>query len=114
MAMKQEANTPVVLTIGAISCFLILVIMFGTEAWFRYEQRNEMDTLWNENPNTWLIDRRDAQKAHIVAPASEDPKTHARHVPIEVAMEEVIKTGGKAPATQPSAEPATAPAARAE
>jgi hypothetical protein len=111
MAMKQEANTALVLTIGGVSCFLILVIMFGTEAWFRYEQRLETDTLWDENPNTWMLDLRGGQLATINAPAAEDPKTHARHVPIDVAMEAIVKSGGQMPATQPAA---TQPAARAE
>ncbi len=50
MAMKQEANTPLILTIGAMSGILILVIMFGVEAWFRHEERAELDIQWDKQP----------------------------------------------------------------
>src|ERR1700753_90557 len=101
MAMNQEANTPVVLTIGGVSRVLILGLMCGTEAWFRSEQRQESDRLWDENPNTWLLDLRGGQLEHVSAAAMEDPKTHARHVPIDVAMKEIVKRNGQLPATQP-------------
>ncbi|HWE02808.1 MAG TPA: hypothetical protein VG326_10405 [Tepidisphaeraceae bacterium] len=96
MAMKQEANTPIVLTIGAVSGLLVLVIYFGVEAWFRQEEKIEMDAQWENSPNTWLIDMRDSQKVHLGG--------------IDAAMKKVVESGGKLPSTQP----ASGPAARAE
>lgn len=97
MAMNQEANTPVVLTIGAVSCFLILVIMFGVEAWFRYEERNILEDQWEQSRNTWLDNLRQPQKASLEAPAANG------HSQIDNAMDLVIKNKGQLPATQPSA-----------
>jgi hypothetical protein len=88
MAMKQEANTPIVLTIGAVSGLLILVIYFGVEAWFRQEEKIELDAQWDRSPNTWLMDIRAGQKAHLTG--------------IDQAMKKVVETGGKLPATQPA------------
>ncbi|HZK82805.1 MAG TPA: hypothetical protein VFC46_17110 [Humisphaera sp.] len=95
MAMKQEANTPIVLTIGAVSGLLILVIYFGVEAWFRQEEKIELDAQWDMSPNTWLMDMRQTQKSHLGG--------------IDEAMKKVVQTGGKLPSTQPAA-----PSARAE
>jgi len=96
MAMKQQANTPIVLTIGAVSGLLVLVIYFGVEAWFRQEEKIEMDAQWELSPNSWLIDLRQGQKAHLNG--------------IDDAMKKVVETGGKLPSTQPAA----GPSARAE
>lgn len=101
MAMKYEANTAIVLTIGAISGILLLVIMFGTEAWFRYEERAELNNQWDQNPNSWLQDIRAKQAANINH-AFTDDDGH-RHVTIDQAMQAVLSTGAKLPATQPSA-----------
>lgn len=96
MAMKQEANAPLILTIGAISGLLILVVMFGVEAWFRHEERTELDSQWDHTPNTWLINLREGQKAHIAG--------------IDGAMKQIVENGGKLPSTQPSSSGATAAA----
>jgi hypothetical protein len=108
MAMNQEANTPMVLTIGAVSCLLILVIMFGVEAWFRNEERNEVVEQWDDNPNTWLEDMRTPQKDRLVAPPSKDPKTNTMHIPIDEAIKLFIESKGELPAA-PATQPATAP-----
>src|SRR5882724_4512762 len=101
MAMNQEANTPVVLTIGAVSALLIVVIMFGVEAWFRYEEREELTRLWNESPDVALVNLRSEQKAHLEVSAV-DPKTNATHIPISDAMKLIVESRGKLPATQPA------------
>jgi hypothetical protein len=101
MAMNQEANTPLVLTIGAVSALLIIVIMFGVEAWFRYEEREELTRLWDESPDVHLIQLRAAQKAHLEE-SRVDPKSNAVHIPIEKAMGAIVESHGKLPATQPA------------
>ena len=37
----QDINVPLILTIGIISTILLVVIVIGTQAWFRYEQQLE-------------------------------------------------------------------------
>ena len=34
MATRQEANVPLLVTIGIVSVTLLLVIIFGLQAWF--------------------------------------------------------------------------------
>jgi hypothetical protein len=68
-----------------------------------------MDALWDQNPNSRLMDLNRDQLEHLTSAAGEDPKTHARHVPIDVAMQAVVKAGGKMPTTEPAAtQPASA------
>lgn len=115
MAMKEEPNTPVIFTIGAISVLLIVVVMFGVEAWFRSEAIAEMDTQWRDNPNTWLNDLREEQTKHITT-VGFNKDEDAWHIGIEQAIREVVKDNGKlpalpAPTTAPTTAPATQPAA---
>jgi hypothetical protein len=129
--MKQEANAPVILTIGAVSAVLVLVVMFGVEAWFRYEERIEQNEQWDQSSNTWLDSSRGPQKARLQAPAGTaddvkkllantwplveqapaEPTTKPAtasaaeqryHIPVEMAMQEMIRNGGQLPATQPA------------
>ena len=125
--MKQEANAPMILTIGAVSAFLVLVTMFGTEAWFRYEQRTEETAQWDKSSNTWLDAGREPQKARLLrsagpveevnaelaktwptAPAVATTKPAAavekqNHLPIDAAMDKIIEMNGQLPTTQPAA-----------
>jgi hypothetical protein len=109
MAMKQEANTPLILTIGAVSSLLVLVVMFGVEAWFRHEEFTEREDQWDTIPNSWLADIRDPQLARLETEGM-DAKTGSHKVNIETAMQAVIANGGKLPTTQPT----TAPSASAQ
>ncbi len=101
MTSKQPANAPLIVTVGAISVMLFVVIMFGIEAWFRYEERLEVDAKWASSPNFSLINLRKAQLDRINT-ASVDPKTGTRAIPIADAMRTLVQTGGKLPSTQPA------------
>lgn len=83
MAMKQEPNAPLILTISAISGLMILVLYFGVEAWFRHEEAVELDTQWKNSPNWELQELRESQRAHLGD--------------IDAAMKKVVETGGKSP-----------------
>lgn len=102
MAMNEGTNSPLILTIGFVSMFMIVVVAIGVEAWFRHEQRAEVDRQWDANRNTWLEDIKDKQKKNL-EDASVDAKTQAKHLPIDQAMKLVVSTYGAAPATQPAA-----------
>lgn len=104
MAMKQEANAPLILTIGAISGLLVLVIAFGVEAWFRHEEISEREDQWDTIPNSWLDDIRSPQLARLENEGV-DAKTGAHKIKIEAAMQDIIARNGKLPATQPASGP---------
>jgi len=133
MAMKQEANSPVIVTIGAVSVVLLVVVIFGIEAWFRSEQQGEENEQFAESRNTWLDAIRDPQKARLESPAGTVdqveaelakhwppaglpteatttapaiPVDKAYHVPLDLAMREIIKNNGQFPA---SPAPTTSP-----
>lgn len=86
MAMKQEANTLMILTIGAISGLMVLVLYFGVEAWFRFEEKGELQMQWDHNPNVWLDTLRATQRAHLAN--------------VDAAIPKVIANGGKTPIVQ--------------
>ena len=95
MAIKQEVNAPLIVTIGVVSGFLLLVVVFGVQAWFVREERDEIADKWREAKNVQLDDLRSAQRAKIESAGG-------TMIPIEKAMQEIVKSGGKLPATQPS------------
>ena len=106
MTSKQPVNAPLILTVGAISVMLLVVIMFGIEAWFRFEERNEIEAKYNQVSAvpTALASLKKAQIDDIERTGpSADGKVH--YVKIEDAMQAIVKSGGKLPATQPSTQP---------
>ena len=106
MTTKQPVNAPLILTVGAISCMLLVVIMFGVEAWFRFEERGEIEAKYNQPVAvpTALASLRQTQLGNIErAGASQDGKQHFAR--IEDTMQAIVKSGGKMPATQPSTQP---------
>ena len=95
MAIKQEVNTPLLLTVGVVSALLLLVIVFGTQAWFVREERDEIAAKWEVARNVQLEELRATQHANI-------HRSGATTVPIDKAIQVLIQTGGKMPATQPA------------
>jgi len=95
VAIKQEVNAPLIVTIGVVSGFLLLVVVFGVQAWFVREERDEIADKWREAKNVQLDDLRSAQRAKIES-------SGGTMIPIEKAMQEIIRSGGKLPATQPA------------
>ena len=91
MAIRQEANTPLIVTIGVVSAILLLVTTFGLEAWFLYEEQHETERKWNESRNLALEEMRDTQREHLTTKAK---------LPIDQAMQQVIsKYATNAPKT---------------
>jgi hypothetical protein len=104
MTSKQPVNAPLILTVGAISCLLLVVIMFGIEAWFRFEERGEIEAKYNLPVKTAMAELKKSQLDNIErAGPSADGKVH--YAKIEDAMQAIVKSGGKMPATQPSTQP---------
>jgi hypothetical protein len=90
MAIKQDVNAPLILTVGVVSGLMLLVIMFGLEAWFGYEETREIDQKWRDNPPTAQLDEIRSGQLAKIGPGMTD------------ARRAVIAGGGKLPATQKS------------
>ena len=101
MAIKQDVNAPLIVTVGIVSGLLLLVIVFGLQAWFVREETAEIQEKWERANYTQLIDLRNEQRAKIGRDGV-DEQTKARTISIDKAKQVVIQTGGKLPATQPA------------
>jgi hypothetical protein len=95
VAIKQDVNAPLLLTVGVVSALLLLVIVFGTQAWFVREERDEIAAKWEVSKNVQLEDLQARERANI---NRNGPTT----IPIDKAMQVIIQTGGKLPTTQPA------------
>ncbi len=87
-AMRQEVNAPLIITVGVLSTLLLVVVMFGTEAWFVKEERDEIAEKWEVSKNEALANLLTEQRANIKG--------------IDAAITQVVQTGGKLPATRPA------------
>jgi hypothetical protein len=65
MAQRQEANVPLLMTIGAIAGFLLIVLAIGVEAWFLREVQHETALTWDNAQVQPLTDQRKEQLARI-------------------------------------------------
>lgn len=101
-AIKQDVNAPLIVTTGIVSGLLLLVIVFGLEAWFVWEERTWTENKWRDFQNTDLIDLRNAQEAKIVQAGFADPEKKRPTIALRDARQLIIQNGGKLPATQPS------------
>jgi hypothetical protein len=97
MAQKEGINTPLVITIGAISAILLAVIAFGVQGWFQYEEQLERDAKWQTMGNTAAPERRAEQLKAISDYRVVDAKKGVVAIPIERAMEIIADNGGKLP-----------------
>jgi len=97
MAIRQEANTPLIVTIGVVSAVLLVVVTFGVEAWFLYEEQRETEHKWNSSRNVALEESRQSQLENIRGKAK---------LPIDEAMKQVVAKGASAAATPAPATPA--------
>ena len=88
MAIKQEVNTAIILTVGAVSVLLLVVIIIGLQAWFTYEERGEIENKWAESRNVQLETIAAAQREKINQRGSTT-------MPVDEAMKVVARQGGK-------------------
>ena len=88
MAIKQEVNTAIILTVGAVSGLLLVVIIVGLQAWFMFEERGEIQEKWAKTKNVQLETTMDAQRNKI-------SQYGATTIPVDEAMKVVAKQGGK-------------------
>ena len=65
MAIKQDVNAPLIVTIGVVSATLLLIAVFGVQAWFFHEEETTLDEKWDLAPNVALIDMKADQNKQI-------------------------------------------------
>ena len=102
MAQREQANVPLLLTIGAVSGFLIIVLAIGVQAWFLREVQQEVATKWDNAPIQPLTDIRLAQQVRINEFRWVDKEKQRIAIPIDQAMKLVAQQQA-APTTQKAA-----------
>jgi hypothetical protein len=99
MAQREQANVPLLLTIGGVSGILIIVLAIGLQAWYLREVQQEVAAKWDNVPIQPLADRRAEQWQRITTYHWVDKDKQRAAIPISEAM----KIVAGAAATQPSA-----------
>src|SRR5436309_778501 len=99
MAQKEGINTPLVIVVAAVSCILLVVIVFAVQGWFQYEEQEELQTKWNDPAmaDTTAADRKAEQLKSISEKHWVDQNKGIATVPIDDAMRIVVENNGKVP-----------------
>src|SRR5688572_21030020 len=101
MAQREQANVPLLLTIGAVSGFLVIVLAMGIQAWFLREVQREVAQKWDNTPLQPITDIRRQQEMNISTYRWVDKDKHRVAIPIDDAMRIVVQRNGTTqPATQ--------------
>ena len=105
MAQREQANVPLLLTIGAVSGLLLIVLAEGVQAWFLREVQHEVAEKWDTQPVQPLTDMKIKQLQNISSYHWVDKKAETVAVPIGQAMQMVVETKGAAATTKPTTQP---------
>lgn len=103
MAMKNDVDVPLVITIGAVSVILLVVIIIGTQAWFMSEEREERAALWEEAPNVAVINLLNRQRERINSYRWEDRQKQTVAIPVSEAMRIMAEKHGDVQVCPPTA-----------
>jgi hypothetical protein len=90
MAQKEGINTPLVVTLAAISAAFLIVTIFSVEAWFNYEVQTERDSMFATIGDSTAADTKVRQERDI-------RKQEGNVISIENAMHQLVQAGGKVP-----------------
>ena len=102
MAYKEDVNTELIITVGAVSGFVVIVLMIGLQAWFASEEQREITTDYSKSTNTQLTDLRTQQEAKITGYRWVDKDKKVVAIPIDEAKKLLIENNGKLPTTTPA------------
>jgi hypothetical protein len=100
-AIKQEANAPLIITVGVVSAMMVLIVMIGIHAWFIKEERDEIEAKWEMNKNAALVNLRTGQEQRLSNYAWTDKEKQTVAIPIDEAVKNFVQRGGILPTTQP-------------
>jgi len=102
MAYKEDVDSQLIITIGAVSGFLLIVLAIGLQAWFASEEDTEFAAKSATSKNYQLAELHDQQQANITTYRWIDRDKQVVAIPIEEAERMLIQNNGKLPATQPA------------
>ena len=95
-AQKDYVNVAQVLTIGVVSVLIILIIVFGMQAWFGYEESGEISRKWDASTNVQLDALRAGQRDNLDKPRIvERDGRKFQTIRIDEAINTVAAQGGK-------------------
>ncbi len=97
MAYKDNSNAQVIITVGAVSGFMVIVLAIGLQAWFMSEEQSELGREYSRLVHTELVDLRKKQSENINTYHWVDKDKNLAAVPIEQAMKMLIDNKGKLP-----------------
>ena len=100
MTFKDDVNSPLIITVGAISGFLVIVLVIGLQAWFLSEEQRELSGDYSAG-NRELTELRKDQQAKISTYHWIDRDKNVVAIPIDEAKKLLIENKGKLPSTQP-------------
>jgi len=101
MAQREQANVPLLLTIGGVSGFLIIVLAIGIQAWFLREVQREVAQKWDTTPLQPITDIKRQQETNISTFRWVDKDKKRVAIPIDDAMRIIAQQNqATAPATQ--------------
>jgi hypothetical protein len=95
MAQREQANVPLLLTIGAVSGFLIIVLAIGIQAWFLREVQREVTQKWEGQPIQPVSDKKAQQLANITTYHWNDKEKKHAAIPIDQAMKLYVQENSK-------------------
>jgi hypothetical protein len=101
MAFKEDVNSQLIITIGAMSGFMVIVVVIGLQAWFMSEEKREMDEKYADAQNPELVELRKEEHTKISTYRWIDKDRKIAAIPVDDAMTMLIQNKGKLPATQP-------------
>ena len=87
MAQKEGINVPLVVTLALATAAFLVVVVFGTQAWFNYEVQEERDSMWASLPDQAAVHLRERQERNLdLGPMK-----------MQKAMDQIVASGGKVP-----------------
>jgi hypothetical protein len=105
MAIEQQPNTSLLLTVGAVSGILLVVLIIGVQAWFLREVQREVRIKYEDNPQALpqpLTNLKLEQMAKINQSRWVDQSKGIVAIPIADAMKLIVANHGQLPSTQPA------------
>jgi hypothetical protein len=94
MAQPQGLNVPAILTTGIVGTILTMVIVEGVRAYYNHYAYEETARKWEMVRHRTADQLKIEQQQHLSAAGTS--------IPIRDAMAQIVASGGKLPATQPT------------